>query len=487
MPPRRLTPQQKEFLDLVSRAAFANPFSEERMHLDLAIAGLPRTATSADRLAAAVANVSRFLDNLRPWSERPAAVAERDRLDIAHLFVVFHRFVEAFDALIRKQVEIGSGVCPVPFAGQALEELAARGFSHAEAVQHFGMFYQLRRAFFFIQCSLVGRSACMRQLREALWNNVFTRDVLLYSRHLRGRMDDFSTLLLGETGTGKGASATAVGRSAYIPYNVKQSAFAESFMGSFIAINLSQFSESLIESELFGHRKGAFTGAVEAHEGVFSRCSRHGAIFLDEIGDVSPPVQIKLLKVLEERTFSPVGSHEARRFEGRIIAASNCSLDELRGGRRFREDFYYRLCSDVITVPPLRQRIREEPRELDILVNLILRRILGYEAPELVDDILDRLHAGVGADYPWPGNVRELEQGVRRILLTQAYAGAAGPQDGDLAARVAADIDRGACTAQELLNAYCRLLHDRYGTYEEVARRTRLDRRTVKKYIEESS
>src|SRR5256885_4529537 len=143
-------------------------------------------------------------------------------------------------------------------------------------------------------------------------------------------MEEFSTLLLGETGTGKGTAAAAIGRSGFIPYDDKQHRFAESFTRSFVALNLSQHPETLIESELFGHRKGAFTGAVEAHEGIFARCSPHGAIFLDEIGDVSTPVQIKLLQVVEDRTFSPVGSHERQRFRGRVISATHKPLHELR-------------------------------------------------------------------------------------------------------------------------------------------------------------
>src|SRR5213594_4209634 len=101
-------------------------------------------------------------------------------------------------------------------------------------------------------------------------------------------------------------------------------------MRGFIALNLSQYPETLIESELFGHKKGAFTGAIEAHDGLFTRCSSYGAIFLDEIGEVSAPVQIKLLQVLQERTFSPVGSHEKLKFRGRVIAATNKPLEHLR-------------------------------------------------------------------------------------------------------------------------------------------------------------
>ena len=159
----------------------------------------------------------------------------------------------------------------------------------------------------------------------------------------------------------------ALGRSGFIPFDARKGCFAESFTRNFIAINLSQYPESLLESELFGHKKGAFTGAIENHEGIFSRCTPHGSIFLDEIGDVSVPVQIKLLQVLQERHFVPLGSHEAKRFKGRVIAATNRPLAELRDGR-MRDDFYYRLCSDVIEVPALRQRIAESAGELEQLV-----------------------------------------------------------------------------------------------------------------------
>jgi transcriptional regulator with GAF, ATPase, and Fis domain len=371
----------------------------------------------------------------------------------------------------------------VPFAEEALNQFARRGFDPEAAIRFFGIFYQIRRAFHFISGGLIGESASMKELRRHLWDNIFTHDTRLYDRYLWNRMEDFSTLLLGETGTGKGTGAAAIGRSGYIPFDRKSGRFVESFTRGFVSLNLSQHPEALIESELFGHRKGAFTGAIEAHEGIFARCSPHGAIFLDEVGDVSAPVQIKLLQVLQERTFSPVGSHEKKRFRGRVIAATNQPLDVLRERRVFRDDFFYRLCSDVLVVPPLRHRLQESPPELNLLVGYLVTRSVGQPARELVDLVLETIQGGVGPHYSWPGNVRELEQAVRRILLTRQYAGDARRLGSDVRSSLVAGLDDGNLTADQLLAGYCSLLYQRHSTMEEVARRTRLDPRTVKRYL----
>jgi transcriptional regulator with GAF, ATPase, and Fis domain len=325
---------------------------------------------------------------------------------------------------------------------------------------------------------------CIRDLRSSLWDNIFTRDVGLYNRYLWNRMEDFSTMLLGETGTGKGLAAAAIGRSGYIPFNDKLGTFSESFAQAFVSINLSEYQEQLIESELFGHKKGAFTGAIESHDGIFSRCSPCGAIFLDEIGDVAIPVQIKLLQVLQERFFTPVGSHKQERFQGRVIAATNRDIDLLRDRGTFRNDFYYRLCSDLIEVPPLRRRLAEDPGEIDEILGFIVNRILGQPSAEIVEKVKEVLRVSQPKDYAWPGNVRELEQCVRRILLKNSYEWHRQEAADNAAARLARGLDNGRMTAQEMLSDYCRILYDRLGTYEAVARTTRLDRRTVKKYIE---
>jgi hypothetical protein len=480
-----IPPAEREFFQWVASAAFANPFGEQRLALDRKIAGQPfkNEQERAEFLKHSVSERVQKLASQGRAELRAYAGEERELMRHVFLFEAYHVFFERLDETIDAQLRAGDAPAPVVFAGEALALLARRGFSADEARRFFGIFFQVRRAFHFIVQGLLGESDCMKSFRRALWDNVFTHDIRWYDRYLWNRMEDFSTLLLGETGTGKGTAAAAIGRSGFIPFDERKGCFAESFARSFISLNLSQYPETLIESELFGHRKGAFTGAVEAHEGVFARCSPHGAIFLDEIGDVSVPVQIKLLQVVQERTFSPVGSHEKKRFRGRVIAATNQRLDALRDQKLFRDDFFYRLSSDVLVVPPLRQRVQESPRELEFLVEHLVTRMAGGAAPELVGLVMDVLRRGVGSGYPWPGNVRELEQAVRRILLTSRYDGDTRGLARDLRGQLLAGLDQGTLDADALLAGYCSLLHDRHYTIEEVARRTNLDRRTVKRYL----
>ena len=482
----RLEPEDRDYFALVNRAVLSNPFSAERDLIDKAIAGrLPGNHRVA-QIDAAIRNVSSSLELLRRKGQLDVSRyegADRQILERSLAFDVFYRYVDDLDQLIQDQIKKGGKSLAVEFADDMLQDMQAGGISREAAVSYLEYSFQFRRAYFFIYRGLIGRSAGMRRLRERLWNNVFTQDLDTYDRHLHNRMEDFSTLILGATGTGKGTIAAAIGQSGFIPFDVKKGRFVESFTRSFIELNLSQFPETLIESELFGHRKGAFTGATYNHAGVFSRCSRHGAIFLDEIGEVSQPIQIKLLKVLEERQFSPVGSHDTLRFKGRVIAATNRSFKEIMRHRVLREDFLYRMCSDVIIVPPLRQRIEEDPRELDDLLAHTVQRIIGRKSDQLIALCHDIIQADLGPDYHWPGNVRELGQCIRQILLNRSCqsihqlamdAGQDEPKDDD---------GRQELDAQGLLQQHCHRLYREFGTYGEVARRTRLDRRTVKKYI----
>jgi DNA-binding NtrC family response regulator len=482
----QLQPPEREFFHHVYRAGLASPFSDERVDIEERIAG---SWASSPRK-----RIERAIDKVRQHLARLEHAGKIDYTRYASddgflvkagvLFDFFYTYRERFDQLIHDQIQAGDTPIKVMFGAEALAFLRQRGFSEEDSLRYFALSYQLRRAYFFIYRTLVGRSAGMKQLRQDLWTNVFTHNIDLYDRYLWNRMEDFSTLLLGETGTGKGTAAMAIGRSGFIPFNEEQQSFVESFTRSFVSLNLSQFPDTLIESELFGHKKGAFTGAVKDHRGVFDRCSPYGAILLDEIGELSIPIQIKLLQVLQDRKYAPVGSHVAGRFQGRVIAATNRSMTEIENHKVFRDDFYYRLCSDIITVPPLRDRLRESPKELDDLLKFTVKRMVGQATPELLGMIQGVIDRQLGAHYAWPGNVRELEQCVRRVLLKKDYAGRRVISAEDrLVDQLVRGVEQGTIDTQRLVTGYCYMLYQRFGTFEEVARRTGLDRRTVKKYI----
>ena len=484
----RLTESQRHFFTLVSKAIYANPFDRKRQDIDTRIAGL-FPGTCVDHLIdETIREVSTRLSNLDPSGvPRIHTMAPDDKglVENAMVFEFFYLFRERFDALIHGQVEAGDTSLTVPFAHDAHDFFHIRGFSQEQFCHYMALCYQLRRAFLLIRDSLVGNSQAMTHLRRDLWNNVFTHDIGLYARYLINRMEDFSTLILGETGTGKGTAAIAIGRSGYIPFDPVRKAFTESFTQAFVSLNLSQYPETLLESEIFGHKKGAFTGAVEDHMGVLERCSPNGAIFLDELGEIAPHIQIKLLQVLQERQFNPVGSHVKTRFNGRVIAATNKPFADITGADGFRADFFYRLCSDIITVPPLRVRIEEDPNELTTLLDHTVTRMVGKASPEytaMVREVIDRQ---LGQHYPWPGNVRELEQCTRRVLIKKSYL--LEPSDGEasLSEGLFRGIRRGELDLKGLTGRYCAILHKRHGTYQDVARITGLDRRTAKKYIEE--
>jgi transcriptional regulator with AAA-type ATPase domain len=482
---KKLTESQRNFFSLVNDAINANPFSDMRQTIDLRIAGLFPEIPGSGLIDKTLDEVARRIGELEKDGATVASFDGKDRgiVEYAFLFDFFYRFRERFDRLILEQIVADDVSVKVSFAKEAVALLRSRGFDDEQISHYMALSYQIRRAFFFIRDTLIGQSPAMKEFRRKLWNNVFTHDMGLYARYLWNRMEDFSTMLLGETGTGKGTAAMAIGRSGYIPYDDRTQSFKESFTRSFVSLNLSQFPETLMESELFGHKKGSFTGAFEDYRGVFERCSPYGAIFLDEIGEVSIPVQVKLLQVLQDRVFTPVGSRTESRFQGRVIAATNRSFDDVQNRKVFRDDFFYRLCSDIITVPSLRQRIQEMPGELDTLLSFTVKRMVGKDSPEYSEMVRDVIDTQLGPDYEWPGNVRELEQCVRRALLNRTYTGDRKKSSGDLQATLVSGLEEGRLDAHRLLSGYCRLLYGRLKTYEDVAKRTRLDRRTVKKYI----
>ncbi len=170
------------------------------------------------------------------------------------------------------------------------------------------------------------------------------------------------------------------------------------------------------------------------------------------------------------------------RFSGRVISATNRNIEQLRKDGHFRDDLYYRLCSDVTEVPSLQQRLQENPEELKHLIASLLNRVTDIPAPQLVSRIEKHIRNTVPKNYAWPGNVRELEQCIRRICLTGNYL-VTQPAQPNTGNGFTLAEDSGETSAQRLLQEYCQFLYARHSSYEAVARITQLDRRTVKKYI----
>ncbi len=220
---------------------------------------------------------------------------------------------------------------------------------------------------------------------------------------------DVSVLLTGESGTGKELAARALHYSS-LRWNKP-----------FVVENCGALPDELLESELFGHKRGAFTGAVEDHQGLFERADG-GTVFLDEIGEVSPAFQVKLLRVLQEREIRPVGSSKTRTVDVRVVAATNKNLEtEVRDGR-FRKDLYFRLATVTIDLPPLRERMMDIP----VLANFLLDKAatsLGKSAAGLSAEAMECLKR-----YQWPGNIREMQNEIQRLLVMTQKEGEFGAE-----------------------------------------------------------
>jgi sigma-54-specific transcriptional regulator len=209
---------------------------------------------------------------------------------------------------------------------------------------------------------------------------------------------DATALIIGETGTGK----ELIARQIHSLSNRKN--------GPFQAINCGAFSETLVESELFGYERGAFTGASQSKVGWFETANG-GTLFLDEVGDLPQSTQVKLLRVLQEREVVRVGSRKPIPIDVRLIAATNVNLEEAVRAGRFREDLYYRIKVVPIELPPLRDRRGDILPLVEHFLNVYNHR-LQIPAPQLAPETIR-----VMLDYPWPGNIRELENVIHRALL----------------------------------------------------------------------
>ena len=498
----------RAFAQAISDLSHSNPFLPERIEAERRALGAefyerPTVLSKCEAIGddahpnipRATARTNELLERLRPAAEPLAASwrrgggGEERRLyeDLA-LFTLFHTFLREMDALVDQN---GGTARRVHFYAAFAEAYQRLFFGMAETreIAHtFALLFQVRRAFRHIFDFIIGESMPAARLRAEVWESIFTYDMRRYRRALYNRMGDVTSLVTGPSGTGKELVAKAIALSRYVAFDPAAQQFSDDFQKSFFALNLSALSPTLIESELFGHRRGSFTGALADRVGWLEVCPAHGSVFLDEIGELEGSLQVKLLRVLQTRTFQRTGETQERTFRGKIIAATNRDLACEMRERRFREDLYYRLCADVIVTPSLREQLQDSPAALATLVTHIAVRLVGEEeAPALAAEVTGWIAANLGPGYPWPGNVRELEQCVRNVLIRKSYRapdGAAG-DCGDARERLAEAVARGALSAEELLERYTALVYAETGSYQETARRLGVDHRTVKSRLKE--
>ena len=501
-----VTDAQRGFLENFSALGACNPFGPEREKYERALLGaeyVPHSQESLHELLArdpyrrgtnferishlAEAQLEAAREHLA--ATRAASARELTLYQDAALLLLYRRHVDGFATLIRV-VEEGGRSSVRGFYGRFRSEwahfLEIPGIdipARFEAPHVFACLYQIQRAYHHIFRFIIGESPVTARLRAAVWDSIFTHDLRRYATTMYGRMNDMTTLITGPSGTGKELVARAIALSSYVPFDEQRLHFAGRAGEAFHPLNLSALPSTLIESELFGHRRGAFTGAVADRRGWLEQCEAGGSVFLDEIGELDAAIQVKLLRVLETRGFRALGDTTDQLFRGRMLAATNRDLAvEVREGH-FREDFYYRLCSDMIVTPSLRDQLSGSPTLLGELLRFLSRRVAGEGAEELATEVEEWIMANLGDAYPWPGNIRELEQCVRSVLIRKHYQPLAAAS-GNVRDEVAHEVVSGALTADELLSRYCTLMYADLGSYQEVARRLDIDRRTVKSRID---
>jgi transcriptional regulator with AAA-type ATPase domain len=502
--------------------AFGNPFAPKRIDQEREMLGpefvdngpviVIRSGASYDALFPNVSKLHRRAESLTESAQQrlrsgygPTEDEQSVYEDVA-CYVLYNRHVSLFNNPIRKAMEARGWAGPVgvwPRFRADFDSFFAipdRALLTRHRPEHlFAAFFQVARAFHAIFENIVGSSKATARLREAVWQSIFTQDMRRYIRTLYPHMANITTLITGPSGTGKELVAQAIGRSRYLAFDHGKKRFAESH---YTALNLSAFVPTLLESELFGHVKGAFNGALE-RKGWLEQCSgRDDTVFLDEIGELDEAIQVKLLRVLQERCFARVGetTDEPPKFHGKIIAATNRDLATAMRAGKFREDFYHRLCDDHIVTPSLAEQLADRPEDLMEMVRFLLNRILGEptmdpdsttdagrcarEADALTTETVDWIEANL-KDYRWPGNFRELSRCVRNVMIRGSYrpplsprgrVGGLGPVD-----ELLHNIRKAKLTADKLCGCYYALAYSRSGeSWTAAGRRLGVDWRTVR-------
>ncbi|MEW4570684.1 sigma 54-interacting transcriptional regulator [Tautonia sp. JC769] len=514
-----LSPSKSRIARAIARIGYCNPFLPERLALERRALGDAFVEVGPVIWARPGVSIERLFPNvLTMRGQAEGLVGEmRSRLEQGHpasseelllyedlaLYLLYSHHMSAFDGLVMRDRDRDGE--PVGFWDGFRREFehllrvpARRLPSDHDPAVIFAGFYQIERAFTHIFQKIIGGSMPAARLRAAAWESIFTRNMRRYTRVLHGRMASITTLITGPSGTGKELVAQAIGRSRYLEFDERSKKFAVS---QYTPLNLSAFVPTLIESELFGHVKGAFNGALE-RKGWLELCNGpNSTVFLDEIGELDEAIQVKLLRVLQERHFARVGETTGRplEFHGKIIAATNRDLAAAMRDGRFREDFYHRLSDDHIATPSLAEQLDDRPQDLPELVRFLANQLLGEltpgrdgaldaewaasEADVLTGEVVEWVEANL-AGYRWPGNFRELSRCVRNVMVHGTYRPTpleGGGRPGTPVEEFLSMVRGASLTRDELLGRYYALAYRQSGeNFRAAGRRLDLDWRVVR-------
>jgi DNA-binding NtrC family response regulator len=454
-------------------------------------------------LAQALAVIATQLAQGKTASEEERAIYQG-----AALYGLAHGFGPRLQALIDHDT------IEVPFYDDFVEQhrflFAHPGLRVPEPSHLLALLYQTRRAWSFASTKIRGRSAIANAVRASLWRANLGSDLGAYADGLFRRMDEIPVLITGETGTGKELAAACIGWSRYIPFDPVAKRFATTPSGDYHARNLCEVPSSLLESALFGHKRGSFTGAAADAKGYFALPKPHGSLFLDEIGELPEHVQVKLLRPLQSREYLPLGESRPHTLSGRQLFATHRDLEALCREGKFRADLLERMNGVPIRMPSLRQVLAEAPEELHAFVR-------GFVADKIddaarVEEWSARVVRSIEATrrgYAWPRNLRELKNYAERFLLTDGRMEAPEPSAQSTEQRAATPettalpssalpsggipssgilgprAKAGEVSLEELTRTYVTRVHVLTAQNKaETARRTGLDWRTVKKWVD---
>jgi DNA-binding NtrC family response regulator len=471
-----MSDEERALLEGAGQLAFANPFEA--------------TGVTVDKHPLA-ARLVPLLDRLGPQIAAGAPLSDAERT--LYVEACLHTLRVAHEPRLQPLVEGQAGDADTAaryrdFAAEHRCRLLFpdRRLDAPPPEQLFAFCFQLRRAFHHLSSTVIGASAPAASLRADLWRAIVTHDLRRYLRTCGRRRMDVSTLLIGETGTGKELAARAIGLSAFAAFDPKSERFVADAAVDFRAVNLAALPESLFESELFGHERGSFTGAVKERKGLFAACGPDGVLFLDEIGALAPARQVTLLRVLEARRFARVGDLEEQVFSARIVAAAQPDLAAQIHAGAFRRDLYERLAAIKIVTPTLRVQLEAAPGERRALVRFFAaQRVDPDEVEALTAEVESFIEAHLPR-YPWPGNVRELKRCVESVYSMGQFA----PMD--LPAAEAANDDDPLrsiralpLSEDEVVRRYASMVFEETGErHDETARVLGVNRKTVARRLD---